>query len=756
MSNLRQHILLILLIVFASTAYAQQYAKMSRMVSQAFLTEKMREKTERQSMDADKRKLAERQTAGSHDRSICAFVRVKDDGSVLERNGCRSLAQWGDIHIADIPLHRLPSLSNERSVLRIEAKESCQLHLDTTIIISRTAECHKPVAPLQQAFTGKGVVMGIQDIGFDLTHPTFYSSSMDDYRIRRFWDMLDPDSVGSGLYVGRDYTSAEQILAKAYATDGLKQAHGTHTAAIAAGSGAPVPDAPPADFQGFWPMYKGMAPDADLCLVANAVGEDREFVSEEDWMKYTTATDMLGFKYIFDYAQSVGKPCVISFSEGAYEDLYGECQLMYEVLEQMVGPGRIIVASAGNQGVYYTYLHKAAEQQEVKGLLRSNGKNAFYQLRLNQTATLSLGFFNSTADRQSYDINLDHVLQLPDSLLMDTINVLDKDFAIAVAAYPTCYDEDLLAVELLVSSLGKDAVGASPSIDLTLRGEGLDAECFATGGFFIKREDMPEYNLAESSHNIHFPSAAASVICVGNSAWRQGFLNYKGVWYSQDRGTDGVRTPSSSTGPTMQGNVKPDIMAPGMNVISAFSSYLLEADPNHRDADLVTRKFTYGGREYSWVMNSGTSMSAPVVGGIIALWLEANPSLSPADVMGIFEKMATHEKNNEYGWGEIDAYGGLLHALQLNKVEDISMSQPSALRIRPLGKSITIEAADVITSPVSLTAYDVLGRIQWRHTLHPGQDRYVVDTYLPMGVYAIQCTSANSALHGSTLIRITE
>ena len=50
---------------------------------------------------------------------------------------------------------------------------------------------------LPQTYTGKGVVVGIQDIGFDLTHPTFYSTNMKDYRIKALWDQLSKDTIGS-------------------------------------------------------------------------------------------------------------------------------------------------------------------------------------------------------------------------------------------------------------------------------------------------------------------------------------------------------------------------------------------------------------------------------------------------------------------------------------------------------------------------------------------------------------------------------
>ena len=70
-------------------------------------------------------------------------------------------------------------------------------------------------------------------------------------------------------------------------------------------------------------------------MVCNATGDDAAIIDTSLIYKYTTATDALGFKYIFDYAASVGKPCVINFSEGSPESAHDEDRLYYEVLDSL-------------------------------------------------------------------------------------------------------------------------------------------------------------------------------------------------------------------------------------------------------------------------------------------------------------------------------------------------------------------------------------------------------------------------------------
>jgi len=588
-------------------------------------------------------------------KEVMALVKCTD-AEVLRQEGCRAIRNWGDIYATSIPLSRLSSLSQRSEVKRIEAGHTCEICVDTTAILLGVSDVRQGFEGVP-GLTGKGVVMGIQDVGFDLTHPTFYSRDLKEYRIKAFWDMLDADSLESKLYVGRDYTSQDAILHKAVATDGCKQTHGVHTAGIAAGSGYDSP-------------YMGMAPEADLCLVNNAVSSDVEFINEDLEYKYTATTDMLGFQYIFDYAERVGKPCVISFSEGSHEDLYGDAQLLYEVLERMTGPGRIIVASAGNSSVNKTYLHKPQGINALSSFIYSNSPGAYYTLRHSDMTTIDVHFSlksNPGEPVLSRSVTTEQIVAQEDSIWTDTLYVGEEEYLLFLASYPSCYNPDEWATELYIQCLTQPTmgIGYDQHARLTLSGISEDVECFASGGLFMNLSAYPEYNTAVSTHNINFPAAAPCVIAVGGTAYRTGATNYLGAWKSYDMGDDGRRWAYSSVGPTMQGLVKPDVMAPACNIISAYSSYYIESNPHASDVKWDVSHFTFHGREYAWNCNSGTSMSSPVAGGIVALWLQLCPTLTPADVMEVIQATSRRYDpsltypNNDYGWGEIDARAGV-------------------------------------------------------------------------------------------------
>jgi serine protease AprX len=119
-----------------------------------------------------------------------------------------------------------------------------------------------------------------------------------------------------------------------------------------------------------------------------------------------------------------------------------------------------------------------------------------------------------------------------------------------------------------------------------------------------------------------------------------------------DRSDDQV-APFSSRGPTQDGFEKPDLVAPGITIVSA-RSVGSTIDQQHQDA-IVDDDYFKG---------TGTSQAAAVVSGVAALMYDANPSLKPNQVKGML--LDTAFKTTAYrvggGAGLVDAEGAVLAA----------------------------------------------------------------------------------------------
>lgn len=134
-------------------------------------------------------------------------------------------------------------------------------------------------------------------------------------------------------------------------------------------------------------------------------------------------------------------------------------------------------------------------------------------------------------------------------------------------------------------------------------------------------------NSGPKKYTIGSPGAAANAITVGSMA---------------DPGEKGFFISSfSSRGPTADGRIKPDLVSPGHNITSCGRS-----------------------SSTSYVTMSGTSMATPFTAGIVALMIDAKPSISPSSVKSIL-------KSTTQDWGpsgaDIDFGSGRLQGYEAVK-----------------------------------------------------------------------------------------
>lgn len=575
-------------------------------------------------------------------RLTTAFVK-SSSSEILKSHGCRILAQWDDLYIVTVPIDQIYALAAEKSIHRIEANKPMSICNDTTALILGVDRVHEALQ-LPQQYTGKGVITGVVDIGFDFTHPTFSN------RVTRFWDMIDNRNPNTYPF-GTEYIGNDTLQAIQHSYDGILCTHGTHTAGSMAGNG----------YNG---RYSGMAPESEIVLVCNGCVDNKFLIDEELRPLFTDATSALGFKYIFDYAESQGKPCVINFSEGSVEDPYNG-QLYAEAVQKLVGPGKILVASIGNQNTKKRYICKSAGADSIKLRDEEYGNTFLYYVQSDNEITNSITLSNNKTLTWSTDV----ILATPDSILRDTIDYDTRKLATCICLYPDCWGRGKLIYEISIVNIDGELINCP--INVKVEGKDADAEIFfATGGTVDER--------AEYGHNTFFPGNIPSVIGVGANGYRDYVINYLGDKKAYQTETDGIVSSYSSRGPTMDGRIKPDIVAPGNNILSSYNSFYLEHHPDAGDIKWDVEHFEYNGRTYPWNANSGTSMSTPIVAGIIALWLQANPNLSPSDIIDVFAHTATKTDNsliypnNDYGYGEINAYEGIRYILETSYIKELS------------------------------------------------------------------------------------
>ncbi len=123
--------------------------------------------------------------------------------------------------------------------------------------------------------------------------------------------------------------------------------------------------------------------------------------------------------------------------------------------------------------------------------------------------------------------------------------------------------------------------------------------------------------------------------------------------------------PFSNLGPTAKGDIKPDIAAPGVTILSAFSDTYVLCD---LFGNCLPDPQSHGCGIGCYFIATGTSMATPYMSGVAALILEAaDPTLTPAQVKQIIAETAndrfTPGKDNAYGHGLVDALSAVKRAL---------------------------------------------------------------------------------------------
>jgi hypothetical protein len=166
----------------------------------------------------------------------------------------------------------------------------------------------------------------------------------------------------------------------------------------------------------------------------------------------------------------------------------------------------------------------------------------------------------------------------------------------------------------------------------------------------------------------------------------------------------------SSIGPRYDEVLKPEIAAPGVSVISSISSYT-------DNAYTVTTTKDFNGRTYPFAGFSGTSMASPMVTGVIALILDANPYLSAEQVKDIIIQTAREDNNTgvipvngstQWGWGKVDAYNAIKLALITVGTEEISNELSWSVYPNPVFNELHFTLVDELPGKVEVV--DMMGR----------------------------------------------
>lgn len=632
-------------------------------------------------------------------------------------------SQVGNVLTVKIPLNYLSSSFSHPDISYIEIAERIQPH-NHKMVPDVRADSVWNGFNLPKGFTGKNVLIGISDWGFDYGHPMFMDTTLSYSRIRAAWDQFKIiGNPPSGMNYGVEYSSPSALAAANSDTAGKYYdyaTHGSHVAGIAAGSGAGT-------------KYRGVAFDAEYLF--NSLQLDAgAAIDAFHWMKSIADAD--------------GKRLVINMSWGLYYigTMDGN-SLLSKAIDFLSAQNVVFVTSAGNNGQSNFHIKKTFSNDSLRSRIgfypysahpnmwgqcitmwgeTSNPFSARFEIY--NAANVLVG----TSDIFNTNLNFGYF----DSILVINSDTIFYNFSVDSSNYLNSRPFIQMRIKNQNTTLKIVLHAFAPSgivhfwnlveLDNGVGNWGL--EFYAYGNYGVAGDS--EFGIGE-------PACTES--CIAVAAHSSEIVNLQGTLMP------GYHAGFSSIGPLYSGQMKPDISAPGSSVISSINSYTTASYTS-------SSHVVFNGRTYHFASFSGTSMSSPALAGVAALVLEANPSLSTSQVKSILKTTARQDirtgsivapGNSTWGMGKVTATDAV--ALALNTVAVYDADLEGSITVFPNPTDGVLSVLTDLSSDVQIgyEIFNIQGQMILKGNLDGSNQILLSD--LVSGMFFLKIYTGNSS-----------
>lgn len=574
-------------------------------------------------------------------KQMLVLVRLNPgfDASALHADGMTVVRSRGEFVTVSLPMNKINTLNDNAAVKSLSYKSELHPMLDKA-----TAEAGvdriRAMEDLTQAYSGKGVVIGIIDKYLDPTHPMLCDPQTHKSRVK--------------MYVTDDLdllTTPEEMAAYKPSNQVKSSDHGTHVAGIAAGY-----------YDDGTYSCKGVAPDAEI-LMAD--------------MTENTANFMDIVEAFIDYAKSVKKPLVINMSVGIMMGPHDGTSPLSAYIDKVGKDGdATFCIAAGNYAQYASIQrHTFGSDDEVMKTFMRWSDEAPLEIWANDDRQFEVEFmlYDLKEDKSlrtytmegknsaqfapmSEDVELSEIY-IGSIYAERSVNKNNNRYYYWIRCKGTISDPSRYLWGYVVHGKKGQTIMTTSSPYPLLVGRGLPG--WGEG---------VEYGITNDLGSGETP------IVVGAYTTRDSGTYADGTTYSTaDLGTgekNGEIGSFSSYATYDTGRSYPHFCAPGSYIISASSSYYMNNEAIASKNKQYVKSVNFDGKTYYFRAMQGTSMATPFTTGVMALWLDADPTLTSVQLRDVATKTARRDSyvtssSNQLQWGagKIDAYAGLKYIL---------------------------------------------------------------------------------------------
>ncbi len=504
---------------------------------------------------------------------------------------------------------------------------------------------------------GEGVLVGIIDVnGFDFSHPDFLDEN-GKTRFIRIWDQgggnrvspfkRDPKSNPETFSYGSEMTdehlnkalqNAAQFKLPAYKLEPQSQmeesSHGTHVASIAAGNHGVCSKA----------MIAG--------VVVSLAKEDLEDRRRNffDSTRLAHAVD-----YLINLSKELSKkakkeiPVVINVSLGTNGHAHDGSSPLNRWIDSAVSiPGRAICVAAGNAGQEVAEFE--GDMGYVMGRIHTSGRipasglitDIEWLVAGNGIADISeneLEIWYSSQDRFAVWVRppgMEWIGPVEPRFYVENKQLPDKTLvSIYNEVYNPANGSNYIAIYLTPFRHPQGIVGVRAG-QWTVRLQGLEVKDGRYHGW-IERDDPRRIGkIGDNKFAWRFPSFFSQKSMVDDSSVSSLGCGFRIISVANLNEAKELINITSSQGPTRDGRFKPDVAAPGTEIVAANG---------------------FATPDKPWVAMTGTSMASPFVTGVVGLMLAVEPNLTAAQIEGIVQSTAQPLPGSDFKWMNTAGFG---------------------------------------------------------------------------------------------------
>lgn len=454
--------------------------------------------------------------------------------------------------------------------------------------------------------TGRGILLGIADTGIDYTHPAFrYGDGRS--RIAVIWDQTAEEEENGEVPFGRVYTKAEldEALRSEEPYQGVpvtdENGHGTFMAGLAAGNEE--------DEEGF----TGIAPEAELVVVKLREAEEclkKFWFVPETTPAYEEQDLIAATDFMIGFAIERQKQMVLYYGIASSQGDHNGKGDFSEYLNLIsLQRGRAVVISGGNEGNaahhFRSRSYEGVAYQDVEIRVSGISTGLYVEFWADAPDLYAIGFVSPAGEVvEKLPTRTFYREVIPFVFSPTVIHVIyERSEPVTGAARIRIFMKEPSDGIWKIRVFGQEVYGGR--FDLW-----MPITPFVQGEAVFLRPD-PDTTITEPGNSSQSLTSTAYESATG------------GIYLDSSRGF------------TREGQVKPDLTAPGVSILGPSRG------------GLYTRR-------------TGSSVAAALTAGTALLLMEYDPSYTGVQIKNYLIRGAKRDgrdyPNTQFGWGKVDVY----------------------------------------------------------------------------------------------------